>query len=98
MAATLVTSPKKNGILAALPPAEIDRFFAGLQPVSLTCALAPDGRDRVDDDAIPMTHEFLATMFGVRRAGVTETIGVLHRSGLIQKSPRDGRHCRSRRS
>lgn len=41
-------------------------------------------RDRLDDDVMPMTHEFLATMLGVRRAGVTETVGVLHRSGLIQ--------------
>jgi CRP-like cAMP-binding protein len=41
-------------------------------------------RDRVDGDEMPMTHEFLATMLGVRRAGVTETVGELHRSGLIQ--------------
>ena len=41
-------------------------------------------RDRVDGDVMPMTHEFLASMLGVRRAGVTETVGELHRSGLIQ--------------
>jgi CRP-like cAMP-binding protein len=41
-------------------------------------------RDRLDDDVMPMTHEFLSTMLGVRRAGVTETVGELHRSGLIQ--------------
>ncbi len=41
-------------------------------------------RDRIDGDVMPMTHEFLASMLGVRRAGVTETAGELHRSGLIQ--------------
>ena len=202
MAATLDTSPRKNRILAALPQAECDRFFASLQPVSLAqrqvlyevgapleCIYFIEGgiasvltsmtdgstievgmigreglvgaaallggevsaqhviiqapstalrmkaaecraafeqsaavrapvlryvqtlldlsaqtaacnrlhsieqrcarwllmaRDRLDDDIMPMTHEFLSTMLGVRRAGVTETVGVLHRSGLIQ--------------
>lgn len=41
-------------------------------------------RDRIDGDVMPMTHEFLASMLGVRRAGVTETVGELHRSGIIQ--------------
>src|SRR6266851_2259902 len=41
-------------------------------------------RDRMDDDVMPMTHEFLASMLGVRRAGITETTGELQRSGLIR--------------
>jgi CRP-like cAMP-binding protein len=41
-------------------------------------------RDRVDIDVMPMTHEFLASMLGVRRAGITETTGELQRSGLIR--------------
>jgi CRP-like cAMP-binding protein len=41
-------------------------------------------RTRHPSDIIPMTHEFLASMLGVRRAGVSETAGELQRSGLIR--------------
>lgn len=40
-------------------------------------------RARTGSDVMPMTHEFLSTMIGVRRAGVTEVAGKLRRSGLI---------------
>jgi len=40
--------------------------------------------DRTRSDIIPMTHEFLSSMLGVRRAGVTTTLGELTRSGLIE--------------
>jgi CRP-like cAMP-binding protein len=39
--------------------------------------------DRTHSDSLPMTHEFLASMLGVRRVGVTTTLGELERSGLI---------------
>jgi DNA-binding MarR family transcriptional regulator len=41
--------------------------------------------DRVDGNEINITHEFLAYMLGVRRAGVTEVIHQLEARGLISK-------------
>jgi CRP-like cAMP-binding protein len=40
--------------------------------------------DRLDGDHLPLTHEFLALMLGVRRAGVTTTIHQLEGRGLIR--------------
>ena len=40
--------------------------------------------DRTQSDMLPLTQEFLSSMLGVRRAGVTETAGELQRSGLIR--------------
>ena len=39
--------------------------------------------DRVDGDGIALTHEFLATMLGVRRPGVTTALQEFERRGLI---------------
>ena len=39
--------------------------------------------DRQDSDAVPLTHEFLAVMLGVRRAGVTVALHSFERRGLI---------------
>ena len=43
-------------------------------------------QDRVDSDVIPLTHEFLAVMLGVRRSTVTEVLRPLQERGLIENS------------
>ena len=39
--------------------------------------------DRIGDDTLPITHEFLSLMLGSRRAGVTEGLHALRDQGLI---------------
>ena len=40
--------------------------------------------DRVDGDELKLTQQFLATMLGVRRPGVTIALNLLERQGLIR--------------
>jgi CRP-like cAMP-binding protein len=40
--------------------------------------------DRLQSDDMPLTHDFLSSMLGVRRTRVTEAAGELQRSGLIR--------------
>ena len=39
--------------------------------------------DRLTTDTVPLTHEFLAVMLGVRRAGITVAIHGFERRGLV---------------
>jgi CRP-like cAMP-binding protein len=39
--------------------------------------------DRIDGDELPLVHEFLAVMLGVRRAGVTVALHILEGQALI---------------
>jgi CRP-like cAMP-binding protein len=41
-------------------------------------------QDRTLDNMVPLTHEFLSLMLGVRRAGVTETLQTLKQQKLIE--------------
>jgi CRP-like cAMP-binding protein len=42
--------------------------------------------DRLDGNSLPLTHEFLSLMLGVRRAGVTETLHALVAEKLIRSA------------
>lgn len=42
--------------------------------------------DRVDSDTFPITHDFLASMLGVRRPSVTLAAGMLQKAGFISYS------------
>ena len=56
----------------------------GLHPVQQRCCRwILMTHDRMDSDEIPLTHEFLGIMLGVRRASVTEVLGPLHEKGLV---------------
>jgi CRP-like cAMP-binding protein len=41
--------------------------------------------DRLDGPELPLTHEFLAMMLGVRRPGVTTAVQELEREGVIAR-------------
>jgi CRP-like cAMP-binding protein len=41
--------------------------------------------DLIAQDAIPLTHELLATMLGVHRPTVTLVLGALQRGGLLEE-------------
>ena len=56
------------------------RFEERLASLLLRC------RDRVAGDTLPLTHEVLAVMLGVRRPGVTLGLHVLEGEGLIRAS------------
>ena len=43
-------------------------------------------QDRVGGDELPVTHEALAAMLGVRRSGITVATATLHDEGLIRAS------------
>ncbi|GJD31690.1 hypothetical protein PMNALOAF_2952 [Methylobacterium adhaesivum] len=51
--------------------------------------------DRTDREDLPLTHELLSTMLGVRRAGITTALRMLNDSGAV-KSRRGGIGIRDR--
>jgi hypothetical protein len=43
-------------------------------------------QDRCGSDALPLTHDILARMLGIRRATVTDCIIALEREGILEKA------------
>ena len=41
-------------------------------------------QDRVDSGALPITHDFIATMMGTDRSTVTMSASVLQKRGIIE--------------
>ena len=59
----------------------------GLHPIQERCCRwLLMTRDRLDADVIPLTHEYLSMMLGVRRASVTEVLQSLQEQGVIGRS------------
>ena len=59
----------------------------GLHPVQQRCCRwLLITLDRMESNVVPLTHEFLAIMLGVRRASVTEVLRPLHEQGLVNDS------------
>lgn len=55
-----------------------------LHPIDKRCARwILQAHDRLGSDEVPVTHEMLAAVLGVRRASVTVAATTLHRAGLI---------------
>src|SRR5215204_5391404 len=48
------------------------------------CAWRLMSHDRVDGDDLPLVHEFLSMMLGVRRSGVTIAAQTLEATGIIK--------------
>ena len=42
--------------------------------------------DRLDSSVVPLTHELMSMMLGVRRAGITNALSELERAGAVKKS------------
>jgi CRP-like cAMP-binding protein len=50
------------------------------------CRWILSSHDRLGEDTLPLTHEFLAEVIGAQRSTVSAVMGVLHKKGLIRQS------------
>lgn len=92
-AATFVDAMKQSASLRALVLKSAQTFMIQTAHTALANGRAKleerlarwllMAHDRLDSDAVPLTHEFLAVMLGVRRAGVTVALHSFERRGMI---------------
>jgi CRP-like cAMP-binding protein len=93
LAATFIDAMKQSATLRALMMKSAQAFMIQTAHTALANGRAKleerlarwllMAHDRLDSDAVPLTHEFLAVMLGVRRAGVTVALHSFERRGLI---------------
>ena len=85
----MTASPTLHGVLLAYA---YDVVIQISHTAFVNAQVAVEGRlarwllmyhDRVDGDALHITHEFLSLMLGVRRAGVTNALSNLRSAELI---------------
>jgi len=84
---------ENNGELAQIARRYSQALFAQVAQTAACNRMHPIGKrlarwlllmqDRVGSDVLQLTHEFLATMLGTRRAGVSIAAGKLQASGII---------------
>jgi CRP-like cAMP-binding protein len=93
-ASVLKTEFQRGGVLQSLLLRDMQALYAFVtQNAACNRLHQLDGRlarwlllvcDRVGSNELPLTHEFMGQMLGVRRAGVTEAANALQQAGLIR--------------
>ena len=93
-AATLLRETRQGGALAAVLHRYTHAMFTQLAQLATChrhhtikqrcCCWLLLMHDRIDGDEFSVTHQFLAQLLGMRRAGVTEILGELERMGAIE--------------
>ncbi len=93
-ASLLKTEFQRGGVLQSLLLRYMQALYAfATQNAACNRLHQLDGRlarwlllvcDRVGSNELPLTHEFMGQMLGVRRAGVTEAANALQQAGLIR--------------
>jgi CRP-like cAMP-binding protein len=91
MHAAIQASPKLQRLVLAYNEALLAQAYHtvacnAVHPVEARCCRwLLSTHDRLDEDALPLTHEFLAEMLGVQRSTVSSVLRSLQTSGLIEQ-------------
>jgi CRP-like cAMP-binding protein len=91
MHSAIQASPKLQRLVLAYNEALLAQAYHtvacnAVHPVEARCCRwLLSTHDRLDQDALPLTHEFLAEMLGIQRSTVSATLRSLQASGLIER-------------